>query len=40
MEILKKIFIALGLAIDAFAVSIAKGISINNQKLKNGLIFE
>jgi putative Mn2+ efflux pump MntP len=30
--------IAVGLAMDAFAVSIAKGISINDQKRKNALI--
>ena len=38
MDILTIMLIAVGLAMDAFAVSIAKGISINNQKRKNALI--
>ena len=38
MDILTVILIAVGLAMDAFAVSIAKGISIDNQKGKNALI--
>ena len=38
MDILTIMLIAVGLAIDAFAVSIAKGISINDQKRKNALI--
>jgi putative Mn2+ efflux pump MntP len=38
MDILTIMLIAVGLAMDAFAVSIAKGISINDQKRKNALI--
>jgi putative Mn2+ efflux pump MntP len=38
MDMLTVILIAVGLAMDAFAVSIAKGISIDNQKRKNALI--
>ena len=38
LDILTVILIAVGLAMDAFAVSIAKGITIENQKRKTALI--
>jgi putative Mn2+ efflux pump MntP len=38
MDILTITLIAVGLAMDAFAVSIARGISIENQKRKNALV--
>ncbi len=38
MDMLTIILIAVGLAMDAFAVSIAKGISINNQRRKTAII--
>ena len=38
MDILTIMLIAVGLAMDAFAVSIAKGISINDQKRKSALV--
>lgn len=38
MDILTVTLIAVGLAMDAFAVSIARGISIENQKRKNALV--
>ena len=38
MDTLTVILIAIGLAMDAFAVSIAKGITINNQRRKTALV--
>ena len=38
MDLLNVILIAVGLAMDAFAVSIAKGITINNHRRKTALI--
>jgi len=38
MDMLTVILIAVGLAMDAFAVSIAKGISVKNQKRKTAVI--
>jgi putative Mn2+ efflux pump MntP len=38
MDLLTVILIAVGLAMDAFAVSIAKGITINNHRRKTALI--
>jgi len=38
MDVLTVILIAVGLAMDAFAVSIAKGMAIDKQKRKNALI--
>ena len=38
MDLFTIILIAIGLAMDAFAVSIANGISIKSQKRKNALI--
>lgn len=38
MEFVTVILIAIGLAMDAFAVSIAKGISVNENKLKSAIL--